>query len=106
VKQFIASDSKLRDDLCWLDIFKQGARITVSQQTLEAVIGRAILDEEFRSALFADPGAALGEYELSKGERTALKSVDAESLDSCAHNVRRRIALGFSTVKTQNSPPG
>lgn len=56
----------------------------MSQQTLEAVIGRAILAEEFRLALLADPETALSEYELTKKELAALKSVDAESLDTCA----------------------
>jgi hypothetical protein len=37
----------------------------MSWQMLEAVIGRAILDEGFRSALFENPEAALVEYELT-----------------------------------------
>ena len=39
--------------------------IIVSRQALEAIIGRAIMDEEFRLALFADPEAALVRYELT-----------------------------------------
>ena len=67
----------------------------MSWQTLEAVIGRAILDEEFRSALFEDPEAALVEYELTEDEIAALKSVDAESVDDCAHNVGRLVLNGL-----------
>jgi hypothetical protein len=61
----------------------------MSWQALEAVIGRAILDEGFRSALFEDPDAALVEYELTEDEMTALKAVDVESVDACAKGFAR-----------------
>lgn len=64
----------------------------MSRQVLEAVIGRTILDEEFRLALFADPEAALVAYELTEDEMAALKSVDTESLDACG-GVGRRVCL-------------
>ena len=70
----------------------------MSRQTLEAVIGRAILDEEFRLALFADPEAALVEYELTEDEMAALKLVDAESLDACANGLGRRILRVLARV--------
>ena len=56
----------------------------MSRRALEAVIGRVILDEEFRWALFADPEVALVAYELTEDEMAALRSVDAESLDAFA----------------------
>ena len=68
----------------------------MSRRALEAVIGRAIFDEEFRLALFADPETALVEYVLTENEMAALKSVDAESLDACAvmfgGGIRRNLA--------------
>jgi hypothetical protein len=64
----------------------------MSRRALEAVIGRAILDEEFRLALFADPEAALVGYDLTADELAALKKVDAESLEACAHNIGPRVA--------------
>ena len=67
----------------------------MSRQALEAVIGRAILNEEFRLALFEDPEAALAEYELTEDEIAALKWVDAESVDNCAHNVGRLVLNGL-----------
>ena len=63
----------------------------MSRQVLESIIGRAILDEEFRLALFADPDAALVGYELTDIEVGAIKSIDAESLDACAAILRPRI---------------
>ena len=40
----------------------------MSQRELEAVIGRAIVDQEFRMELFANPTAALAGYELTEAE--------------------------------------
>ena len=76
------------------------------RRTLEAVIGRAILDEEFRWDLFAEPEAALVEYELTEDEMAALRSADAESLDACARTIGRRLAFSIPTLSTPNSVPG
>jgi hypothetical protein len=54
----------------------------MSQKELEAVIGRAIVDKEFRNRLFADPGATLEAYELSEAELAALRKMDVETLDA------------------------
>jgi hypothetical protein len=63
----------------------------MSQRELEAVIGRAILDQEFRMALFADRAVALDGYELTEAEVAAVRMVDAESLDGCAMILEGRI---------------
>jgi len=68
----------------------------MSREALEAVIGRAVIDEEFRLALFADPDAALAGYELTEDELAALKMMDAESLDACAGKVGRRVFIRLS----------
>lgn len=64
----------------------------MSREALEAVIGRAIMDAEFRLALFADPDATLAPYELTAGEAAAIKMLDAESLDAFARASGGRIA--------------
>jgi len=69
----------------------------MSQRELEAVIGRAILDQEFRMELYANPTATLAGYELTEAEVTALRSVDAESLDACG-SIGLRIRLASSQV--------
>jgi hypothetical protein len=63
----------------------------MSREALEAVIGRAVIDEEFRLALFADPDAALAAYELTEGELVALRTIDAENLDAFAGGPGSRI---------------
>lgn len=71
----------------------------MSQKELEAVIGRAIVDQEFRIALFANPPAALAGYELTEAEVAALRSVDAESLDACGSGLARRILQTLTSVE-------
>lgn len=63
----------------------------MSRKELQDVIGRAVLDPEFRIVLFADPDFALTGYELTEIELAALKSVDAESLDACGGSLGQRI---------------
>jgi hypothetical protein len=71
----------------------------MSQRELEAVIGRAILDQEFRMALFANPTAALTGYDLNVAEVAALRSMDAESLDACG-DIGRRMRLNRLEART------
>lgn len=70
----------------------------MSQKELEAVIGRAILDQEFRMELFADRAAALAGYQLTEAEVTALRMVDAESLDACGSGLTRRILRTLTSI--------
>jgi hypothetical protein len=60
----------------------------VSRRALEGVIGRAILDAEFRFALFADPDGALAEHELLDSEKSGIRTFDAESIEACASILR------------------
>jgi hypothetical protein len=91
VNYSIAIEPNPRDD--GVDFFVAGAKgvIPVSRRDLEAIIGRAIIDTEFRLLLFADPDSALAGYNLTEAELAALKSVDAENMDACAEGVGRRI---------------
>ena len=63
----------------------------MSREALEAVIGRAVIDEEFRLALFADPDATLAGYELTECELAALRTLDAENLDAFAGGPGSRV---------------
>jgi hypothetical protein len=64
----------------------------MSKEALEAVIGKAVLDSEFREALFADPDQALEGYELTEEEVAALKVIDAETMESFAGSLDERIS--------------
>ena len=72
------------------------------QQALHTILGRVILDEAFRLDLFADPALTLAEYDLTESEILALKSVDAESLDTCADWLGHRI---IETQRIASSMP-
>ncbi len=64
----------------------------MSKQAVEAVIGRAVVDSEFRDILFEDPDRALAGYDLAEAEVAALKAVDAEAMASFAGSLDERIS--------------
>ena len=64
----------------------------MTQQAIEAVIGKAVMENEFREVLFANPDEALAGYELTDEETVALKSIDAETLESFAGALDERIS--------------
>jgi hypothetical protein len=56
----------------------------MSKEAVEAIIGRAVLDREFREALFVNPDEVLAGHDLSEAEVAALKAIDAEAMESLA----------------------
>ena len=67
----------------------------MSKEALQAVIGKAVMDSEFREALFADPDQALEGYELTEEEVAALKAIDAETMESFAGSLDERISKSY-----------
>jgi hypothetical protein len=66
----------------------------MTQEAVQAVIGRAVMDAAFRQALFADPAQALAGYDLSADERAALQTLDAEQVAAFAGALDQRISKG------------
>jgi hypothetical protein len=64
----------------------------MSDTEMQAVIGRCLLEVDFRELLFADPDRALASYDLTLEERTALFGIDAEILDACAEHLRAQMS--------------
>lgn len=56
----------------------------MSQNSVEHVIGKALLDADFRDMLLANPEQALSGFALTESEKKYLKRVDAETLDELA----------------------
>lgn len=56
----------------------------MSRDSIEQIIGKALLDSEFRDMLLAYPEQALSTFHLSKNEKAYLKRIDAETLDELA----------------------
>lgn len=82
----------------------------MSKEAVETVIGRAVLERDFREALFASPEEALADYELTTEEVAALKTIDAETMESLAGTLDERISksdwsgiLAFGSV--EGAPP-
>jgi hypothetical protein len=64
----------------------------MSKEAVEAIIGKAVLDSEWREQLFANPEEVLGGYDLTEEEMAALKAIDAETLESFAGTLDERIS--------------
>jgi hypothetical protein len=67
----------------------------MSREAVQVVIGKAVTDSKFREALFANPEKALTGYDLTQDEIAALKTIDAESMESLAGSLDERISKAF-----------
>jgi hypothetical protein len=74
-------------------ITKRGWKMT--KEAVQAVIGKAVTETEFRELLFANPDEALEGYELTDEEMAALKAIDAETMESFAGDLDERISKAF-----------
>ncbi len=66
----------------------------MSQEAVHQVIGRAVVDAQFRKHLFANPTAALAQYNLTADELAALSALDQGQLDEFAGRLDERITKG------------
>jgi hypothetical protein len=64
----------------------------MSKKSIEAAIGKAILDAKFRAALLAAPDKALAGFDLSSAEKNTLKRVDGETLELLARVLSARLS--------------
>lgn len=56
----------------------------MSKEAIQCIIGKAILDADFRQRLFADPEKALMGFKLTVAEKKRLMRVDSETLEYMA----------------------
>ena len=64
----------------------------MSQQAIETILGKAVMEDEFRSTLFSDADSALAGYDLTAAESAALKGMDVEALENFAGVLDQRIS--------------
>ena len=64
----------------------------MSKEAVEAIIGKAVLDGEFREALFANPEEVLAGYDLTEEEVAGLRAIDFETMESFAGTLDERIS--------------
>lgn len=70
----------------------------MSAEEVKQIIGRAVVDADYRELLFSDPDEALEEYELTDEESSALKEIEREKFDAVAGELEERISragIGF-----------
>jgi hypothetical protein len=74
----------------------------VPQETLETVVGKAVIEPEFRQALRADPALALAPYDLPEEAHIYLRAaLDAAALDSATPSSTVAAALA-RTLEAQS----
>lgn len=77
----------------------------VNQQTLAAVVGRAVLDPGFADALHNDPATAAKNVgvHLSADEIAAVKGIDAAKLSAASAGIRSNLGTRaiFDTQQQQ-----
>jgi hypothetical protein len=79
----------------------------MSKEVVEAIIGRAVLDREFREALFANPDEVLAGHDLSEAEVAAFKAIDAEAMESFAGTLDEafsELTIAPEPAKREESP--
>jgi hypothetical protein len=64
----------------------------MSREEVTKVIGRAMLDERFRAAVFANPDEAFAAYDLTEEEVAALKAIDSETIEGMAGTLDERVS--------------
>ncbi len=64
----------------------------MSQASVEQVIGKLLIDADFRAAVTANPAEALAGFDLTEEEREALGQIDASSFETAAAELDPRIS--------------
>jgi hypothetical protein len=63
----------------------------MSQDAVSQIIGRAVIDTEFRNLLFSNPDQALEGHDLTDDEIDALKNLRQEDLEDFSTKLDSRI---------------
>ena len=66
----------------------------MTMDEIEKVIGRAVLDEEFRELLFSDPEKALASFDLTDEERKKLLTLAQDEFKESFGGLGKRITKG------------
>jgi hypothetical protein len=64
----------------------------MSLENVQAIIGRAVMEPEYREQLFSNPDKALEGYGLSEEETKALKGIKREKFEAVAGELEDRIS--------------
>ena len=64
----------------------------MSQESVEWIIGKIVLDARFRESLLADPDQALSAFDLTEREKAGFKCLDSETMEAVAKTLADRLA--------------
>lgn len=68
----------------------------MSQQAVEQIIGKMLLNREFRKQVAADMGQALAGYDLTDVEREGFKTMDLNDFHQSVTGLDERVSKGRS----------
>jgi len=81
----------------------------MSKAVMESVIGKAILETEFREALLASPERALDGFALTPAEKNSLKRMDSETMEALARalcaSFHKAARTGKQTLSAESHSP-
>ncbi len=60
------------------------------KDAVEAVIGKALLETDFREVLLADPDRVLAGFDLTRAEKARLLSMDSETMEYLSKTLEGR----------------
>ncbi len=66
----------------------------MSQDAIAMIIGRAVVDTDFRKRLIDNAAQACQGYDLSQEELAALEALDTDSLETFAGSLPERLVKG------------
>lgn len=64
----------------------------MSKAAVEQILGKLILDAEFRASVYANPASALAGYDLTPEEMQSLSQVDKEEMHQAVSELDQRIS--------------
>jgi len=66
----------------------------MSQTVVEQILGRMLLDREFRKQVAGDMAQALTGYELTEAEREGIKNMDFDDFHQTVTGLDERVSKG------------
>jgi hypothetical protein len=70
---------------------------TTTLEAVQRIVGRAVTDAEFRSALKARPESVFQNRDVTPEEQEALKNMDWDSIGSVGTELEQRVSrMGFA----------
>jgi hypothetical protein len=67
----------------------------MSQSAVEQVIGKMLLDADFRQQMASDMSQALAGYDLTEGEVEGLKNIDLKDFHQGISGLDERVSKGI-----------